>query len=216
MRGLQRINSPALIDNFVLLWNLMQTIVLTENIEDTVSWNLTSNHCYSASSAYLACFLGRIQKPFLAAAWEVKVEAKVKFFLWLLLQNRLWTSDRLAARGWPHNDNCVLCDQVLESANHLFPNCPFVKEVWHGFSSTHVNAAAIGGRSSTITGWWRKISRYRKKKETKSQVTAAVYVAWHIWKERSRRIFESCSCSPMGLVVQIRADLTSLALAFGE
>ena len=50
--------------------------------------------------------------------WTVNGE----YSAWLIIKNRVWTSDRLAARGWPRNEVCPLCRQVLETAHHqLFP-----------------------------------------------------------------------------------------------
>ena len=46
--------------------------------------------------------------------WTVNGE----YSAWLIIKNRVWTSDRLAARGWPRNEVCPLCRQVLETAHH--------------------------------------------------------------------------------------------------
>jgi hypothetical protein len=54
---------------------------------------------------------------------------KIKFFLWLLLRNTNWTSDRLMRRGLASNPICKLCDQHDETAVHLSVGCSYVKEV---------------------------------------------------------------------------------------
>jgi hypothetical protein len=107
---------------FVELWNKVQLVHLTEE-PDSITWTRTPDGAYSASSAYAAYFTLHTLKPLLAAVWEVKTEGKIKFFLWLIMQNRLWTGDRLQARGWQHQDRCALCDQDPESANHIFLTC---------------------------------------------------------------------------------------------
>jgi hypothetical protein len=84
MKGLQRISSPEQIDHFAELWHLITTVRLTEH-EDVISWTKSSDHCYSAASAYNASFLHLTLKPMLAAIWDTRVEGKVRFFLWLLL-----------------------------------------------------------------------------------------------------------------------------------
>ena len=43
--------------------------------------------------------IGRIQQPHLEQLWKIKAEGKVKFYVWLLLQSRNWTADRLGARN---------------------------------------------------------------------------------------------------------------------
>ena len=65
----------------------------------------------------------------LAKVWKLKTEGKIRFFMWLLLQNRIWTADRLNKRGWPHDDACCLCDQTMETAFHLTFEFPFAQEV---------------------------------------------------------------------------------------
>jgi hypothetical protein len=215
MKGLQRINSIQMIDLFVELWEEMQNVQLTEN-PDVISWTVPNDKCYSASSAYSASYLDRIKKSRLRVVWDVRGEGKIKFFFWLLVQNRLWTADRLEARGWPHEEKCVLCDQESETTNHLILDCSFAKEIWQGLNLTHPVVAAIANRSTTIPGWWRKIARFRKSKTKRDQTSLALITIWHLWKERSRRIFENCSCPPSGLLVQIRESMANLAMALRE
>jgi hypothetical protein len=66
MKGLQRINSIELIDDFVTLWHCMQTVTLSAD-EDSITWTQASNNTYSAADAYEACFVDRAPKPLLAA-----------------------------------------------------------------------------------------------------------------------------------------------------
>uniref|UniRef100_R7VYI8 Reverse transcriptase zinc-binding domain-containing protein n=1 Tax=Aegilops tauschii TaxID=37682 RepID=R7VYI8_AEGTA len=73
-----------------------------------------------------------------------------KFFVWTLLQNRLWTADRLLARRWDHNDACSGCDQTLETAKHLILECPFAKEVWFRASASFPLAAQAASSASSI------------------------------------------------------------------
>jgi hypothetical protein len=150
----------------------------------------------------------------LAAIWDTRVEGKVRFFLWLLLQNRLWTGERLKVRGWPHNDRCTLCNASSENANHLMLTCPFAKSLWQMLTQSHRAVANIAHRSTTLSGWWKKIARFRKSKTKKELTTLSVYVLWHLWKERNRRIFENKICTPEGLLVQIRAYVANIGLAF--
>jgi hypothetical protein len=39
-------------------------------------------------------------------------------------------------------------------------------------------------------------------------------VLWHLWKERNRRIFENKICTLEGFLVQIKADVANVGLAF--
>ena len=58
---------------------------------------------------------------------------RCQFFAWLALQNRVWTSDRLARRDLPHQERCPFCDQDVEIINHLLIRCVFARETWDAF-----------------------------------------------------------------------------------
>jgi hypothetical protein len=212
MRGLQRINSEEQMDQFVHLWSLIQPISLSA-YRDRISWKLTSDGSYSSSSAYAIQFCSRLPMPELNSVWSIRVQGKVKFFFWLFLQNRLCTADRLCARGWPHDDKCILCDQEMESAYHLAFQCPFAKEVWlhfHGDSPAMVQRAVV---ATEVCSWW-DVSRHSGSKEQRlHELPLAIYVIWHIWKERGRRIFQNKVATAPGVASLIRADVMLLSLA---
>ena len=147
--------------------------------------------------------------------WKIRAEGKVKFFLWLALQNRNWTAERLRARGLPHNDLCSLCDQQFEMASHLALTCPFAKEVWAFFQATNPLAVQIAATSSSINEWWDKARRGKVDEQKKRDTAMAAYVIWHLWKERGRRIFQDDSASTSTVAGLIRADLDLLLLANG-
>ena len=158
-------------------------------------------------------FLGRVQQPELGRVWKILAEGKVKFFLWLLLQNRNWTAERRRARGLPHDDLYSLYDQEFETATHLALGCSFAKEVWACFQGTYPLAVQIANTASTVWEWWGKISRGKEDDQKKKRVTASAYVVWHVWKERGRRIFQDEVMTATAVASLIRADLELLFLA---
>jgi hypothetical protein len=124
MMDLQRINTEEQMDRFIELWSKIQLVNLSD-ARDSISWNLTTDGSYSASSVYAIQLCARVKMLELNHVWSIRAEGKVKFFFWLFLQNRIWTADRLSERGWPHDDKCSPCDQHLETAAHL------VVQVWN-------------------------------------------------------------------------------------
>lgn len=167
----------------------------------------TADGQYSASSAYNIQFLGRVKQPHLEQVWHIRAEGKVKFFFWLMLRNRNWTAERLRARGLPYADSCCLCDQEFETAAHLLLHCPFGKEIWFQFKDLYPRATKISSSSTTICGWWAKLRRGKKGVHHTQEITASMYIFWHIWKERGRRIFQDVSLNASAVVAMIRADL---------
>jgi hypothetical protein len=154
---------------FITLWTKLQRINLQPHRRDSIVWNLTTDGKYSARSAYEVQFIGRISKPHLEQVWKIHADGKVQFFLWLFLQNRKWTAERLRARGLAHDNECSLCDQDLETAKHLALDCPYTKEVWAQFATTCPKAVRIAATCSTVRAWWNnsgaaKWTRRRKEK----------------------------------------------------
>uniref|UniRef100_A0A8R7PVI3 Reverse transcriptase zinc-binding domain-containing protein n=1 Tax=Triticum urartu TaxID=4572 RepID=A0A8R7PVI3_TRIUA len=66
----------------------------------------------------------------MSTIWKNWAPQKCKFFSWLITQNRVWTADCLAKRGWPNCGNCPLCNQVPELAMHLLFQCRLSIRVW--------------------------------------------------------------------------------------
>lgn len=59
-----------------------------------------------------------------------KASPKSVFILWLAIQNRLATKDRLLSWNIPVDGTCCLCQQELETTSHIFFDCSFSKEIW--------------------------------------------------------------------------------------
>jgi hypothetical protein len=115
---------------FVTVWSLIATTVLHLDREDTIVWTRTSHGLYNTSSAYRAQFTDCPATPDLASIWKAWVPPKCKFFAWLILQDRVWTCDRLARRGWDHSPTCPLCRRTLETAHHLLVDCRYTRRLW--------------------------------------------------------------------------------------
>jgi hypothetical protein len=65
-------------------------------------WKWSSNGQYSAASTYRAFFLGLTEQLGAKQLWKIKAPNKCRFFLWLLLHGRCWTSNRLQRHGLPN------------------------------------------------------------------------------------------------------------------
>ena len=108
------------LSQFVRLWTLFLDINLNPNIEYEIRWWLTENGEYSAKSTYKMQFMGTISSSMAKTVWRPWAPPKKKIFAWLANQNRIWTPDRLARRGWLNCELCPFCKQTAESVAHLF------------------------------------------------------------------------------------------------
>jgi len=94
-------------------------------LSSTWQYCSTADGEYSANSSYRAQFLGSTTTNFGTLIWKVWEPPKCKLFGWLAIQNRLWTADRLQARGWPNNVVCPLCRREPETVLHLLAHCRY-------------------------------------------------------------------------------------------
>jgi hypothetical protein len=62
--------------------------------------------------------------------WKAKVEHKCRFFTWLILQNKLWTTGRILKTGGQANSVCQLCWAHQESVLHMITQCEYSKRIW--------------------------------------------------------------------------------------
>ena len=208
MHGMQRMNTDAQMTEFVRLWHLLQTVMLAES-KDQIGWSITASAKYSASAAYAIQFVARIEQPGLEKVWKCRMEGKVKFYIWLLLQNRNWTADRLRSRGWPHNEKCKLCDQEEETAVHLTLQCCFTKEVWCQIQRTQSTLCAAASTASSIEDWWTRLcAAPGGRGRVHEGITWAAYIAWNLWKERNRRVFEQKELTAIGVSTLINDDVS--------
>lgn len=214
MQGLQRMDSNDQLCQFVSLWEKLQMITLSTH-RDKIKWTITANGRYSACSAYEIQFAARIEQPGIAQVWRTKLEGKVRFYIWLLLQNRNWTADRLQARGWPHNACCRLCDQEPETTEHITLRCSYAREVWYLFQGTSDRIYNVMHSANSVSDWWKRLYMHIGAPSKAAEETSLVaYIAWHLWKERNRRVFENVELTSRALVNLIQDDFKMLNEAF--
>jgi hypothetical protein len=89
--------SPLIVAEYTLLWDLVEAAGFNgeDQAEDEIIWIRTSDGLYSAKSAYALQFDGSLMTTFPTLVWKIWAPSKCKFFMWLLLQCRVWTTDRL-------------------------------------------------------------------------------------------------------------------------
>lgn len=69
--------------------------------------------------------------------WKARVWPKVQAFMWKLESNSIATKANLVRRGVPTYPLCQICYGV-ESREHIFLECSWVRHVWFGLLGLHV------------------------------------------------------------------------------
>ena len=118
--------------------------------------------------------------------WFAHATPKYSFCLWLTVQNRLSTGDRMIKWQGGVTGTCVFCQTCTETRNHLFFECDFSSMIWRALSA--------GLLTARYTTCWDTIIDYIsttpfKRVEgflIKYVFQAAVYA---IWRERNCRTY---------------------------
>jgi hypothetical protein len=135
--------------------------------------------------------VGGIISPFPSTVWKVWVPSKCKFFIWLLLQNRVWTSDWLQQRGWQNQYFCPFCIR-LETIGHLFMEWPITRKVWLAIGRWATLQRFATYRwvvTTSVEDWFYRLAGGVPSVKARASKSLSILVCWTIWCERNARIF---------------------------
>jgi hypothetical protein len=80
---------------FLELRQRLHDFALDASTPDHLEWKWSSSVQYSAGSAYKVLFFGQHAVEGSKELWRIRASNKCKFFLWLVLLGRCWTSEQL-------------------------------------------------------------------------------------------------------------------------
>jgi hypothetical protein len=166
---------------YLNLLDLLESVVLQEGVPDKHIWRLSSSETYSAKSAYGALFEGSLSFAPYERIWKSSAPPKCHFFMWLVAHDRCWTTDKLARRGLPHPDRCLLCDQEEESVQHLLLGCVFARQFWLNILQSIVLASLAPQLDDpSFDEWWDKSSLSISGDERKGLNSLIILGAWSL------------------------------------
>ena len=200
---------------FSRLWEMLQSVQLNANALDSITWKLSSDGCYSSKTSYNMQFLGQTISTMPCLVWKSWAPPKCKIFAWLIIQNRVWTADRLAKRGWPNCGRCKLCNQGQESADHLLFKCRFTTRVWVAVKDWLVlqDVDPYSWQNfHSVKEWWSE-AIHKSGQSRKAMISLAMLMAWEIWKERNARVFRNTASTANMVITKIREEAVLWGLA---
>ncbi|GJN16027.1 hypothetical protein PR202_gb02977 [Eleusine coracana subsp. coracana] len=89
-----------LIAEFLNLCLIITQVTLQPGVEDKHVWKFSASGNYSTKSAYEALFIGSTSFEPWERVWKTWAPGKCHFFIWLAVQRRCWTADRLRKRAY--------------------------------------------------------------------------------------------------------------------
>jgi hypothetical protein len=121
VQDIQRNLYLADIEQYLQLCEVIESFQLP-NSNDQHVWIFSNDGLYTSKPAYRVFFIGAESFEPWKRIWKSWAAPKCKTFVWLAINNKCWTADRLKKRGLDHPENCVLCDQEDETVQHILSN----------------------------------------------------------------------------------------------
>ncbi|XP_013713812.1 uncharacterized protein LOC106417576 [Brassica napus] len=152
---------------------------------DTFLWRYDEGvyqDSFNAAKTWEQIWSKRAEVVWSRSVWFTQGIPRHAFLVWLAIQNRLSTGDRM--RKWGIHQGCVLCGERDETRDHLFFACPYSYTVWDRLASR-----LVGRR---INPDWHDMLRYTQagtSNEMDMILIRLVFqaVVYHIWRERNTR-----------------------------
>jgi hypothetical protein len=191
---------------YVQLWDKVDGIQFQPHTPDRLVWKWTASGEYSSSSAYRAFFARTTSLLGAKEVWKASAPSKVKFFFWLALHGHLWTAERRKRHGLQQNDVCALCDQAVESTDHLLAACVFSREVWYRLLLLAGLHHLCPGSDSSLVDWWHLVRTQVPNLFRRGFDSLVLLVSWETWKERNRRTFDGITKTPAEVLVSISEE----------
>ncbi|WVZ53086.1 hypothetical protein U9M48_004072 [Paspalum notatum var. saurae] len=128
--------------------------------------------------------------------WKSWAPMNCRFFIWLAINNKCWTSDRLAKRGMPHQPACPFCDQAEETINHILVGCVLSMEVWTWIlRELRLDVIPPPNSSSRFCSWWSRAAATLDNNLKKGFNSLVILVAWMLWRHRNACVFDGATSS---------------------
>ncbi|CAM8982176.1 unnamed protein product [Rhodiola kirilowii] len=115
-------------------------------------WELESHGAFTTKTAYLGLREDRMMAirsdrgessdnsrttAFWNKVWRLKIQGKVKIFLWRLFHDFLPTAANLLKKGCEVDPHCKVCGFSLETSLHLFIDCWWARAFWERLNIHH-------------------------------------------------------------------------------
>lgn len=193
--------NEVILQEYMTLWELLAEVQLHPEAVDVTTWSWEANGCFSTRSAYVARFWGKEVVPTATFTWKSKAPLRCPFFAWTALQNRCWTSDRLARHGLDHQEACPFCDQEEESINHLLIGCVFAREIWTGICLAMNRPDWIPSTDTALEEWCtNKVDTTVGARDIRALLLLGM---WELWKHRNAIVFDGATPSLSHVISRI-------------
>ena len=129
--------------------------------------------------------------------WFTFNTPKYSFIVWLAFLDRLATGERIRQWNTQSTSSCILCNDPLETRDHLFFKCQHSETVWKGLTQNML--------STRYTSQWDQILQLlMDKNQDQIDIFLIRYVfqttLYVIWRERNKRKHGEPPVTPSQLI----------------
>ncbi|XP_028080203.1 uncharacterized protein LOC114281810 [Camellia sinensis] len=154
---------------------------------NTPVWSLTADGTFSIQSVWDWWREKGPKVPWSKLIWGPPLIPRVSFIVWLAINERLNTGDRLQSFGLVSNPCCPFCQAPEEDHSHLFFRCIFSSRVWGGMmANCNANWPSLSWLGTVEFATKSTCGNSLKMLILRLSFLCTVY---HIWMERNSRIF---------------------------
>ncbi|XP_004963682.1 uncharacterized protein LOC101781465 [Setaria italica] len=188
--SLQRYLAPRLsrraADELSELESLLAQVVLREGADLRSSPLASDPSGLGARDVYskLMETAGSPAPPFVKFVWINRAPPRVKFFTWLLVQERIHCRANLKKKKILTEASCELCG-LEETCDHIIFHCSFATSIW---SSLEIDTSA-----SSVTSLWTV--PHPTIAPGKHYSTFLILLCWSLWKHRNEVVFQRAPAS---------------------
>ena len=156
--------------------------------EDSISWSPDPSGAFTVSSTWNHFRHRMPVVNWYHTIWFPQTIRRHSFIVWLVIQDRLATQDKLLKWGLTNSVSCVFCRASVDDRNHLFFCCHFTAGIW-------IRILRLCGNSRMPRSWENEFLWVIATKG-KSFCSITKRIAWsatiyHLWGQRNRRFHEN-------------------------
>jgi hypothetical protein len=193
-----------------ILHQLMEVLerVAISVTEDSWVWHPGKGDDFSVKSTYV--FLDHLLSIYVQRStldsftykfiWKSGVPSKVSALAWQLLLDRIPTRENLRRRGiiTTGNSRCPLCNEVEESACHLFLHCRYTTGFWYAIYRWF--GVCVMLLPSLPVSYAMLVGCGSNKKRRKGLLIVWLAMIWSVWKARNNKVFNNVVFEPSVVV----------------
>lgn len=132
--------------------------------------------------------------------WKLQVPPKIQNFWWRVCKNSLATKENLFRKRCAPSPQCPICNENVESVEHLLTQCPWSRPVWFG---SDFNSIVAQEKCPSMLIWTSNIiDSSSNLKEVAGTIGKVAHQAWFIRKGYNDLVFNHLGVDPMSAVIR--------------